>query len=218
MATTLDTPRRRGRPLSFDRDAALEKAMLAFWRHGYESTSISILAAAMGVTAPSIYAAFGDKRQLFLEAMHRYAGSLDSLSQALTAAPTAREAAHRMLLGAAERFTGKGTPHGCLMASATAGGSADSAVVRRAVADVRRKIETLLRRRIEADVSSGELSGATNAAVLAGMVIALIQGLSLLARDGAKRETLNAIVEAGLGAWPRSARMALMAKGSEASA
>ena len=69
--------RKTGRPLSFDREAALEKAMLAFWESGYETTSISDLTAAMGVTAPSIYAAFGDKKRLFLEAMRRYAGDPD---------------------------------------------------------------------------------------------------------------------------------------------
>ena len=64
-------PRRTGRPLSFDRDAALRQAMLTFWRHGYETTSVAELTAAMGVSAPSLYTAFGDKKQLFLEAMPR---------------------------------------------------------------------------------------------------------------------------------------------------
>src|SRR5687768_4018099 len=64
--------RPRGRPRSFDRDAALERAMELFWRQGYESTSISDLTAAMGITPPSLYAAFGDKERLFLEAVERY--------------------------------------------------------------------------------------------------------------------------------------------------
>jgi AcrR family transcriptional regulator len=64
--------RRLGRPLSFDREAALEKAMLAFWRHGYEGTSLAELTAAMEVTPPSVYAAFGDKKHLFLEAVDLY--------------------------------------------------------------------------------------------------------------------------------------------------
>ena len=76
-------PRKPGLPLSFDRQAALQQAMQTFWQRGYETTSISDLTAAMGVTAPSIYAAFGDKRRLFLEAMRLYAGSPDDLQQSL---------------------------------------------------------------------------------------------------------------------------------------
>ena len=63
----------RGRPLSFDRDAALDKAMHVFWEHGYEAASISELTSAMGITPPSLYTAFGDKEHLFLEAIERYA-------------------------------------------------------------------------------------------------------------------------------------------------
>src|SRR5712692_5869572 len=62
----------RGRPREFDREAALERAIDVFWRHGYEATSVSDLTAAMGVNPPSLYAAFGDKEKLFLEAVERY--------------------------------------------------------------------------------------------------------------------------------------------------
>ena len=117
-------PRRKtGRPLSFDRDAALEKAMLTFWESGYETTSISDLTAAMGVTAPSIYAAFGDKKRLFLEAMRRYAGEPDDLEKAFAIAPTARHAVADMIENAARLFTGEATPKGCLLACAVATGS-----------------------------------------------------------------------------------------------
>lgn len=72
----------------------LDKAMLTFWRHGYETTSISDLTWAKGVTAPSVYSAFGDKKQLFLEAMHRYAGSPEDLEKALNESTTAYDAAY----------------------------------------------------------------------------------------------------------------------------
>ena len=106
--------RKTGRPLSFDREAALEKAMLAFWESGYETTSISDLTAAMGVTAPSIYTAFGDKKQLFLEAMRRYVGDAADLKKAFVLAPTAKEAVARMMEDAARLYTGDATPRGCL--------------------------------------------------------------------------------------------------------
>lgn len=194
--------RKTGRPLSFDRDAALERAMLTFWRHGYETTSIVDLTTAMGVTPPSLYAAFGDKKRLFLEAAYRYAGDPEAMAQALDRAETAHAAARAMLIGAATAFTGEATPRGCLLASATASGSSASEDVQRAIADIRTEIAIRLRVRIARDVEAGILPSDTDAAALAGMVIAVIQGMSVLARDGTDREDLLAIIEQALKAWP----------------
>lgn len=199
-------PRKPGRPLSFDRQAALQQAMLTFWRHGYETTSISDLTAAMGVTAPSIYTAFGDKKRLFLEAMHLYAGSSDDLQKSLDQAATARGAASTMLISAAQAFTGATTPRGCLLASATASGSQESADVRKAVADVRRDIMVRLQARIDRDISAGVLPDTTSAAALAALVVAVIQGMSVLARDGVDRETLVKLASCALDGWPVSRR------------
>ena len=195
--------RKTGRPLSFNRDAALEQAMLTFWRHGYETTSIVDLTTAMGVTAPSLYAAFGNKKRLFLEAARRYAGDPGVLARALDAALNARDAAREMLTAAAAAFTGEATPRGCLLASATASGSAASADVQREIADIRRGVEARLRARIERDVATGVLPGDTDVVGLAGLVIAVMQGLSVLARDGAPRASLLAIVETAFQAWPQ---------------
>ncbi len=195
-------PRRTGRPLSFDRDAALRQAMLTFWRHGYETTSVADLTAAMGISAPSLYTAFGDKRRLFLEAMRLYAGDPADMERAIADAPTARDAAHDLMTAAATTYTGEATPRGCLLASATASGSAAAADVQDAVADVRRSIEECLRVRIERDIENGVLPPGSQAAPLAGLVLAVIQGMSVLARDGASRASLLAITEAALRAWP----------------
>ena len=201
-------PRKTGRPLSFDKDAALTQAMLTFWRHGYETTSIVDLTTAMGVSAPSLYTAFGDKKQLFLAAMQLYAGDPSALARAIDTAPTAHAAARDMLVAAATAFTGEATPKGCLLASATASGSAASADVQRAVAAIRGRIEGLLRTRIERDVAAGALPPNTQAAALAGLALAVIQGLSVLARDGAPRASLLAIAEVAMGAWPAARRPA----------
>lgn len=195
-------PRRTGRPLSFDRDAALRQAMLTFWRHGYETTSVADLTTAMGISAPSLYAAFGDKKRLFLEAMRLYAGDPDDMARVILDAPTARQAAHGLMAAAATTYTGEGTPRGCLLASATASGSAAAADVQDAVANVRRGIENCLRVRIERDIKDGVLPPGSQAAPLAGLVLAVTQGMSVLARDGASRTSLLAIAEAALQAWP----------------
>jgi AcrR family transcriptional regulator len=178
--------------------------MLTFWRHGYETTSISDLTAAMGVTAPSIYTAFGDKKRLFLEAMRLYAGSPDDLQHLLDQSATARDAASAMLISAVHTFTGEATPRGCLLASATASGSTDSVDVQKAVANVRRDIIARLQKRIDGDISAGILPETTSATTLAAMVVAVIQGMSVLARDGLDRESLLMIASCALEGWPGS--------------
>ena len=198
----LAPPRKTGRPRSFDRDAALEQAMFAFWRHGYETTSIADLTAAMGVTAPSLYTAFGDKQRLFLEAVQRYAGDPQAMAERIAGAASAYDAARDLLTGAAIAYTGDATPKGCLLASATASGSAESAAVQRAVADIRTTIARHLADRIDRDIASGEMPQGTDSAALSGLVMAVIQGMSVLARDGAPRAALLSISTAALQAWP----------------
>ncbi|PIL20798.1 hypothetical protein P775_07770 [Puniceibacterium antarcticum] len=193
--------RKTGRPLSFDREEVLEKAMLAFWDSGYETTSISDLTAAMGVTAPSLYAAFGNKQELFLEAMRRYAGDHTALEQSMAEAPTARDAITEMLRGAAMLYTGETTPPGCLLASAAATGSPDALAVRDAVAAERRSVRDIILRRIAVDITKGLLPPDTQPETLADLAIAVTQGMSVLARDGADRERLLAVAEAASASW-----------------
>ena len=208
MEDLVVTGRKTGRPLSFDRDVALERAMLVFWRYGYETSSIVDLTIAMGITAPSLYAAFGDKKRLFLEAMRRYAGDPVKMEDAISNSPSARDAALELMLTAARTHTRKATPKGCLLASATASGSAASADVQEAVADVRRSIASALQKRIVRDVADGTLPAGTDANAFAGLVMAVNQGMSVLARDGAGRAHLLAIVDAALTAWPTPVRSA----------
>lgn len=194
--------RKTGRPLSFDRDAALEQAMLVFWRHGYEATSLGDLTRAMGVTPPSIYAAYGDKKGLFLEAVSRYLSGPVTAGQVIDGAASARDAARSLLEGCAIAFTGETTPPGCLLASSAISCSAAAADVQAELALRRGAIETRLRERIVRAVEDTELPADTDAEALAGHVMASIQGLSTLARDGASREKLLRIAAVAMGAWP----------------
>ena len=198
-----NTRRKSGRPLSFDRNTALQQAMLTFWRYGYETTSIVDLTTAMGVTAPSLYAAFGDKKQLFLEAARLYAGAPETMAQAIDGASSAYDAARDLLTAAAIAFTGDLTPKGCLLASATASGSAASADVQREIAGIRKAIDARLRDRIERDLVKGVLPSDADVVGLAGLVLAVTQGMSALARDGVSRPALLAIVGIALRAWPQ---------------
>ena len=195
------TRKRTGRPLSFDREAALDRAMLLFWRQGYETTSISDLTAALGVSPPSIYTAFSDKRRLFLEAAHRYASGPRGPREMIAGAATARGAAWSLLEAAAVGFTGEETPPGCLLATAAITGSPQAADVREEIAGIRRGIEAALLERSERGAAAGEALPDVDSRGLAGLVMATIQGMSTLARDGAPRARLLLVAETAMRAW-----------------
>jgi len=118
--------------------AALERAIAVFWEHGYDATSISLLTAALGVGAPSLYAAFGDKRTLFTEALDRYMRTYAAFtSRALAEEPRARDAVARLLREAAAAYTRPDRPHGCLLISAATNCSPQSADVAARLRDLR---------------------------------------------------------------------------------
>ena len=194
--------RRPGRPLGFDREAALHQAMLLFWRHGYEATSINDLTAAMTITPPSLYTAFGDKKQLFLEAVQRYVSGPVTSESIIDCAPTAREAAVGLLQAAAIGFTGDSTPSGCLLASSAISCSPAAADVQKALSEIRLGIEKRLRTRIRQDNATRRPNMKVDAGTMAACVMALIQGMSTLARDGAPRRKLLAVANAAMQSWP----------------
>ena len=199
---TSSASRRPGRPLGFERDAALHEAMLLFWRHGYEATSVRDLTMAMGITPPSLYTAFGDKKRLFLEAIQHYLSGPVTSESIIEDAPTAREAALGLLRSAAVGFTGESTPAGCLLASSAISCSTAAADVQKALAEIRLTIEEHLRRKIERDRAMGRLSPTIDPGEMAAYLMAVIQGMSTLARDGGTREKLLSITRAAMLAWP----------------
>ncbi len=197
-------PRKVGRPLSFDREAALKEAMLLFWRYGYEATSLSQLTAAMGITPPSLYAAFGDKKRLFLEAVDRYMalpitvpGDIEAMS--------AREAVWFMFREAATRLTGTETPPGCMLTSSAMNCSDSASDVQAALAKIRCGIEGAIRARIQRDIGAGVLAKDTDATSLASLATAVMQGMSTQSRDGADRAKLLAMAKVSMRAWPPEA-------------
>ncbi len=203
-AATPKAPRKpRGRPLSFDRDAALETAMHVFWERGYEAASIADLTAAMGITPPSLYTAFGDKEQLFLEAIERYALGYGSAgARALVEEPTARGAIERWLLAAANELTQPCHPKGCMVVMAATNCSAAAERVQDAL--LRRRTEAIasVGRRIQGGIDSGELPAGTDAGDLANFYATIYQGMSMQAKDGATHASLLATVRTAMRSWP----------------
>ncbi|WP_411134290.1 TetR/AcrR family transcriptional regulator [Streptomyces sp. C10] len=198
--------KQRGRPRSFDRETALEQAVRSFWERGYEATSISDLTRAMGISAPSLYAAFGDKRALFDEVVVEYGRLYGGfISRAVAEEPTARRGVERALREAAAEYTLPGRPRGCLVISAALNISPASAEVADSLREMRLLNVRGIAAAIRADVASGELPPDTDAGALAAYTGAVIQGMSQQARDGAERTELEAIAELALKAWPRKA-------------
>ena len=204
--------RKKGRPLSFDREDALHKAMLLFWRHGYEATSLNDLTTTLGIKPSSIYSVFGDKKRLFLEAVSKYLSGPISSESIIDAAADGREAALALLRAAAIGFTGQDTPAGCLLASSAISCSEAAGDVKEELAAIRRGIEARLRDKVISSVKAGQLPGDTHAENLAGLTMAVIQGMSTLARDGAPRDKLIRLVETTMLAWPEAKNSSNRAK------
>lgn len=195
--------KRLGRPLSFDREKALKAALLQFWQTGYETTSVADLTLAMGITAPSLYTAFGDKESLFLECLESYVNPGPKTAPELIAeASSARQAAQQLLELSARWFTQQGAPAGCLVASAASSGSVVSQRVRVALKNVRDTNRKALQKRTERDIREGHLPRTANPQALAFMTMAIVQGMSTLARDGASQKALLDLARTAMSAWP----------------
>ncbi|WP_052848276.1 TetR/AcrR family transcriptional regulator [Streptomyces avicenniae] len=194
---------RRGRPRSFDREAALEQAVLAFWEHGYETTSVADLTRVMGIGAPSLYAAFGDKKALFEECVARYGERQGSyMGVALAEEPTGGAAVRRLLREAAAVFTAPGRPRGCMVISSAVNYQDAGAEVAAGLRGIRNRNLRTIEGRLREDLAAGLLPPTADPATLARFVGTVLQGMSQQARDGATRQELDAVAEIALTAWP----------------
>jgi AcrR family transcriptional regulator len=194
----------RGRPREFDTEKALEAAMLLFWRHGYEGTSMSAISEAMGVNMPSVYAAFGDKPSLFSKALQRYLQRPASyLPKALEAA-TAREVVERLFAGAINMVMHPKNPDGCLLVQGALASGPDVDGIRQQLAARRASAEQAIVRRFQRAIEDGDLDASVNPTRLAGYVTTVIWGMSVQAAGGASRSQLKETAEIALQAWPSS--------------
>ena len=191
----------RGRPREFDRDEALDKAMETFWALGYEGASMAELTRAMGIASPSLYAAFGSKDELFLEAVERYGEKFGELKAAIEDAPTARAACEAFLLLSAESLARPGRPPGCMvvLTAACAHGAAES--TRSALRRSRAQTAGLLARRLESAVASGELPQGLDIAAIAAFFVTVQQGMTIQAVDGATQDGLAGVARAAMLSW-----------------
>ena len=189
-----------GRPRAFDTDEALDAAVEVFWRRGFAGASVSELAAAMGVNKPSVYGAFGDKAQLFQAALRRYVErNMGYIADALER-PTARECARAFLLGNALAVTVPGQPAGCLSVQAVA--TPDESGEYAVLAENRATVQRLFADRFRRAIADGDLPDGEDPDELATYLITVSSGFAIRAADGTPRESLLALAERAVTAFP----------------
>jgi AcrR family transcriptional regulator len=192
-----------GRPREFDREAALEAALQVFWRKGYLATSMNDLCDAMGIRSPSLYAAFGSKEDLYIEAVHRYSAAADRLIwDHIADGPTGREGMRKVLLAAAEVLSGAaGNPSGCMVNLATIDDEGFGAIPK-TLRQARLGGLNKLRAGIKRAVAAKELPRSTHVDRLSHFYLSVIQGMAIQGFDGASKAELAGVAEMAMAAWP----------------
>ena len=194
-------PPTRGRPREFCVDHALGQALRVFWSKGYEGASLTDLTQAMGITRPSLYAAFGNKESLFRKALDLYERDKLCYVGKSLAEPTARKVAESMLRGAVDNITGRGEPHGCLgvIASMSCGAEAES--IREEVLKRGKVAKQALVDRLERAKAEGDLPAHVDTEALTNYMYAVVQGMSVQAGAGATKEELDRTADTVLKMW-----------------
>ena len=191
-----------GRPRSFDRDEALSSALTVFWTKGYGDASMADLTGAMGVNAPSLYAAFGSKEGLFREAVRLYTDREGAtLWRSVREASTAREAVEGLLLATAAVSGQCGRPQGCLLALSGVNPDALPDTACSEVKQVREDSLAAMADRLRAGQAAGELGPTADPAAIAAFYMTVQQGMTFRAREGAGPDELNATARASMLAW-----------------
>jgi AcrR family transcriptional regulator len=198
----------RGRPRAFDKKAALRRAMEVFWKKGYEGASLTDLTTAMGINAPSMYGTFGSKEELFRQALKLYnqeegAGTEEALKE-----PHIEEVIKKLFKNHLKALSSTCKPRGCMVVLAAPHFTEENRELRKLLADYRKHLEVVLRDRLKKAIADGELHPSTNIAAIAAFYNAVLQGLSIQARDGVSKRTLQMIADSAIAAWSTLSRPA----------
>ncbi|MDR3727766.1 MAG: TetR/AcrR family transcriptional regulator [Terracidiphilus sp.] len=183
--------KKTGRPIGFDKEAALEAAMLLFWERGFEGASMADLTQAMGVSASSIYAAFGDKHELFSQAVKRYLETRAQYATQALAQPTLDKVVRALFDNTVAFLTGLGHPPTCMSLAGAMGCSLEAAPARDLMTEVRRENEVAVKKRLLAARKAGELSKEINIDDYTRYLSMLLAGLSIQAANGSTKAELR---------------------------
>lgn len=188
-----------GRPREFDTEEALDKAMHLFWEKGYDGTSLAELATVMGITKPSLYAAFTDKQHLFEAALTRYAEGPNSFAIRAHKLSKAKAVVQALLEGAVNVSTCKTGPRGCMFTQAS---MANDPEVRDAATENTQRGERMLEQRLLKARDQRELPRQTDCAALARYYTTVALGITVRGASGSSRSELRTVVEESMRAWP----------------
>jgi len=190
----------RGRPREFDVDEALAVALRVFWQKGYEGASLTDLTEAMGITRPSLYAAFGNKEALFKQALDLYEREKLAYVRGALGARTARGVAQRMLDGTIQNITSD--CRGCMGVMASVQCGNQDSPIRDDVNSRAQAARGAVVERMQQAIDAGDFSIPVEAEAMTRYLIALMQGISVQAGGGASREDLQRVADAALAVWP----------------
>lgn len=192
----------KGRPREFCVDMALASALRVFWSKGYEGASMTDLTEAMGITRPSLYAAFGNKESLFRKALDLYEiEKMAYMGEALEK-PTARAVAEHLLRGSMENQMSSCEPRGCLgvISSVACGSEAES--IREEVLARGKVAKQALIDRFDRAKADGDLPAHVDAEGLTSYIFAIVQGMAVQAGAGATRADIERLIETSMVMWP----------------
>ncbi|WP_205995557.1 TetR/AcrR family transcriptional regulator [Pseudolabrys sp. FHR47] len=178
----------------------MDKALDVFWRNGYEGTSISELTQAMGISPPSLYAAFGNKEKLFHTALDRYAEVRKQLWADLKKEPTARAMMERLFNLVIDFYATEGNPNCCMLVKLQT--AECDTVLAEHLSAKRAESEAVLLERFAMAKADGELPNDVEAKDLAGYFMTVLDGLSVRAAAGASREELQKVANLAMRSWP----------------
>ncbi|GGI90232.1 TetR/AcrR family transcriptional regulator [Shewanella gelidii] len=184
-----------GRPRGFDIDLALEQALEVFWRNGYEGTSLVDLTEAMGIKKPSLYAAFGNKEQLFIKAIELYENRPDSLFHQAIQLESTADFIRKLLVGGAEQLTDCSHPQGCALIKSTLSCSEASESIKTALNAHKEKHFSYFLGRFEQAKANGELAAGVEPIDISNIMGTFFNGMSIQATEGLSREELKRAAE-----------------------
>ncbi|HTV55208.1 MAG TPA: TetR/AcrR family transcriptional regulator [Terriglobia bacterium] len=192
------TAKKMGRPRGFDEEVALDAAMKLFWERGYEGTSMADLKKAMGLTPPSIYAAFGDKKSLFELAAKRYAEGPAQYQARALLKPTLREVILALFQNTIEFLTEPGHPSGCMTLTGAMACSLEAKSAKELMTEIRKQNEAALKARLQQARKSGELAADLNVDDYSRYLSTFLGGLSIQAANGASKAEMKRIGDMAL--------------------
>jgi AcrR family transcriptional regulator len=192
----------KGRPREFDVDEALAAALRVFWRRGYEGASMAELTSEMGIAKPSLYAAFGNKEELFKKALDLYEREKMAFMAEALKEPTSRQMAERLLTGALAMQTSSCDPKGCLGVISSVACGQEASPIRDCVIERQKSSRQALIARLEEYQQQGDLPADIEPEALARYLTAVLQGLAVQAGVGASGQELKSLVEMTLRTWP----------------